>query len=300
MKYHFLKALCLTAIGVFSTHADTNAVTKNHILDTDSLAYAQSLNTTAALVMNWYGNRIDDKQYSIAPLFTDSLQKKHQDDYPDNLIGITLEKAGLKTTDKGLVFSVSGQLQFDKNGEIYQKPLTDSFQFQRKSLTQIQSINIAPTDDVVGVTDKHRLNDKGYYQSRGFAYAWLAYLNGVKEVESWINLADWHNTVDYQLTDRGNTEQGSLTDMLKKSQQQLGGGRYLLKKMNVIRNDQKTNQGTITLSIDFVGEEDSIPTIGNIQQTIKYQIDENGYWKIIRINEKHLIPNPQPWQEILC
>ncbi len=296
----------MTVVGIFSAFADNDTATDS-IVNTDSLSYAQSLNTTAALVMNWYGNHIDDPmnngKYPIKPLFTDNFQKKYQTAYPDNLIGVTLEKADLIATDNGLTFSVSGQLQFDKNGEIYQKPLTDSFQFQGKDssqITHIQSIKITTSDDIVGVTDKHRLNDKGYYQSRGFAYAWLAYLNGVKNVASWINLADWQNTVEYQITDRGNSEKGLLTDTLKKHQKLLGNGRYLLKKMNVIREDKTPHQGTMTLFIDFVGEEDGIPTVGNLQQTLEYEVDEKGNWKIIRIIEKHLVPNPQPWQEILC
>ncbi len=287
MKYHFLKALCVIAVGIFSAHADTTNTNKH--LDTDSLIYAQSLNATAALVMNWYSSRMSNKQYPIAPLFTDDVQKKYQGDYPDNLIGVTLEKADLITTDNSLTFSVSGQLQFDKNGEIYQKPLTDSFQFQGKDSTQItniQSINITPTDDVIGVTDKHRLNDKGYYQSRGFAYAWLAYLNGVNNVASWINLADWQQTVDYQLTDRGNTEQGSLTEMLKKSQQQLGSGRYLLKKMTVVRDDQAPHQGTMNKLSNTTLMKKVTGKLSVLMKNILYRIRNLGRKYYVNTNPK--------------
>lgn len=298
MKYQ-LKTLCFaTLLSLFSVQADEVA---DRSLDSDTLAYAQSLNTTAALVVNWYGSYIDDERYPIKPLFSETFQNNHQSSYPTSIKGIRLEKANLTTTENGLQFSVSGQIQFDKNGEIYQQPLDDRFQFRGRTPTEITALTTTLGDDVVGVTDGSRLNDKGYYQSRGFAYAWLAYLNGVDSTAAWINLTDWQDSVDYQLTIGGLNTQGTLADTLKKQREQLGNGRYLLREMTVNRPDkQNPNHGTMILFVDFVGEEDGIPTLGNIEQVIEYQVDNNGNWKVIKITEKHLLPNPQPWQKILC
>ncbi len=264
MLYQRLKLLCLTAVLVIFSAA-ANKPADNH-LDTHTLAYAQSLNTTAALVVNWYGNQINDDRYAIKPLFSDTFKTTYQPSYPAMISTISLQKADLTSDKNGLHFSVAGQLQFAKNGEIYQQPLSDQFHFQGQTPAAIKALTITPTTGIIGVTDGSRLNDKGYYQSRGFAYTWLAYLNGVKKVGAWINLGDWQNSVDYRLTSGVFAARGNLSEVLKKQQQQLGSGRYLLREIKVKRPDkQHLNRGTIILFIDFVGMEDGIPTLANIQ-----------------------------------
>lgn len=294
-----LKTLCFTALFMLVSAQADEVIDRS--LDSDTLAYAQSLNTTAALVVNWYGNQIKDDRYVIKPLFSKTFKDNYSSAYPTLIAGIGLEKAELTTTEDGLQFRVSGQLQFDKNGEIYQQPFNDDFQFQGKTPIEIKKLNNKLSDDIIGITDGSQLNDKGYYQSRGFAYAWLAYLNGVGDTAAWISLADWQDSVDYQLTVGGFSTQGTLAPTLAKHRELLGGGRYLLREMTVNRPDKTDlNRGTMTLSVDFVGEEDGIPTLGNIEQVIEFQVDDNGNWKILKISEKHLLPNPQPWQKILC
>ncbi len=299
MPYQRLKALCLTTIPVIFSVA-ANKPADNH-WDTDTLAYAQSLNTTAALVVNWYGSQIHDDRYAIKPLFNETFKTTYQPFYPAMISAISLEKADLTSAENGLRFSVTGQLQFTKNGEIYQQPLSDQLHFQGQTPAAIKTLTITPTTDVIGVTDGNRLNGKGYYQSRGFAYAWLAYLNGVKNAGTWISLSNWQNNVDYRLTSGAFVAQGNLAAVLTKQQQQLGSGRYLLREMRVERPDkQHLNRGTMTLLIDFAGREDGIPTVANIQQTITYEVDDKGNWKVMQIIERHLLPNPRPWQKILC
>lgn len=296
---HQLKTLCFTALFMLVSAQADEVIDRS--LDSDTLAYAQSLNTTAALVVNWYGSQIDDPRYVIKPLFNQAFKDKHSSIYPTLINGVALEKADLTTTKDGLQFHVTGQIQFDKNGEIYRQPLNDSFQFNGDTPKQIKSLTAVQSNDVIGVTDGSQLNDKGYFQSRGFAYAWLAYLNGVGDTAAWINLADWQDSVDYQLTMGGVTAGGTLAPTLAKHRELLGGGRYLLREMTVNRPDKSNlNRGTMTLSVDFVGEEDGIPTLGNIEQVIEFQLDNQSNWKILKITEKHLLPNPQPWQKILC
>ncbi len=294
MKFTFLRTLYLTAIlFVLAAQAADDS------FDSDTLAYAKSLNTAATFVMNWYGRHIDDERYFIKPLYRQELNRESQ--YPDSIIGISLDNAALKTTENSLIFSVKGNLQYDKNGEIYQRPLDESIQFKGLIPNDIQSLITSPNTDVVGVTDGHQLNNKGYYQTRGFAYAWLAYLNGVEQAGSWIDLDDWKTTVNYQIDAAGFQVNGNISAVLPKHQQQLGKGRYLLREMKVNRSDKNDpNRGVMILAIDFSGEENGIPTVANIEQTIEYIVQADGSWRIIRIVEKHLLPNPQPWQKILC
>ncbi len=290
---YFLSYLAIGLSLLVSAQAKT--------LTPETPTYAKSLNTTAALVMNWYGTQIEDTRYPIKPLFGDKHNIQKDGTYPENIKGISLNKADLVSTKNGVQFSVEGQLQFNKNGGIYQQSLNDKFQFAGEIPSEIAQLTSTSSTDVIGITDGSKLNDKSYYQSRGFTYAWLAYLNGVRQAGKWINLTNWKETINYQLSSADLNINGSVDTILSQQQKILGTGQYLLREIKVNPDDKNPlHQGVMIISIDFNGEQDGIPTVANIQQTIEYKIDDKGNWTIIRITEKHLLPNPQPWQKILC
>ncbi len=263
----------------------------------NSLAYAQTLNTMAALAMRWYGTQINDKTHIIAPITNSKLVGQTLSKQP-NVVAISLSSAQIFNTSKGARFHLSGKLQYVKNQETYQQSFSNDLFFYNALPTQIEQIKTVLGTDVQGVTDGSTLASKEYYQSRYFAYAWLAFINGVAIGKKWINLDAWQDTSEYRLTMGPFSKSGKVLAMLALQRKKMGTGYYLLRQLHLDSN--QANQGVIKLVFDFKGKRDGIDAIASFEQEIKYQVKQDGSWHIKYIKTVQILPNLQPWQNILC
>lgn len=272
--------------------------------DPNTRIYAQSLNSSAVLVMDWYEHLIDAPKNSNAQ-FSQKLWNTQRSVYPDNIQGITLVDAQMTTlgeengsSENRLQFSTTVILQYLKNNELYEKTIQDTFYFNSITPVTIARVTHQDNNNISSVSNGHQQYDKAYYQSRKLAYAWLSHMNGVAQAGRIINLPSWQASANYQLTIGGMKASDIMLMILPKQRELLGEGRYLLRKIN--DKPLEENRREMTLTIDFKGVKDGTPIVAHIEQVIEYQILNNGNWEVTSIKERHLLPNPQPWQKILC
>lgn len=284
----------------FSNTSDTDA-DHNQVITVTNKEYGKLLNSVATLVMGYYGFILDKNTNNRQSyLLSDALTLSFNDEIRSELNGITIHHAELlnDSNRNELQFNVDATIQYTRNQQRYQQQIKEQFRFSRQTTTAILAVKRLTSDEVVAVVSElEHGNDLTYYQQRQWIYAWAAYLNGINSTLFRLN-QDNLNTINYQLILGQPKFNGTLPIGLEAQKERLGEGQYLLREVS----PQPTNNESkiVVLYFDYNGQKDGIPVIANIEQTIDYQILANSQIKINNVIEKHLIPNPQPWQNILC
>lgn len=270
----------------------------SQIITPDNTTYGKSLNSVAVLVMGYYGFLLSKTDNRGAYLLTDSLTLSVDDEMRSELTGITINDAELISDADKLIFRVDATLQYQRNQQLYQQDINEDFTFNGDNPTEINAVTRLNDGDVLAIVSQSQLNDLNYYQQRQWIYAWSAYLNGVKTASDWLAQSDLAAT-NYQLIIGKPRFDGTLADGMLEQQKHLGDGQYLLREVKPLASNDK-DRPIIALYFDFKGQKNGTAVIANIEQTIRYQRVSETQFKILSIVEKHLIPNPQPWQKILC
>ncbi len=307
--------LCSTTI---TGEAFASPVSSSEHSKTDQrIEYAVSLNSIASTLMNWYGSLITtnnsqtgEEQGNIENIrFTliNQSWKEHRTFYPEKITSIQILSADMNKQDS------PGQYQFEveilitymqsdksKNkliNEIFLFQTSDSSKPEIRKITKLEPGLKKITSDVNHTAAfKHQ-----YYKSREFTYAWLAYMDGVKAMGSQINIDSWIDKAIYSVTIGDFELNGQLVSLLQKRNQQLGMGGHLLRSVITKVVEGKPRHFELDIIIDWKGTDPSgIPSIAKINQVIQYKLQEDGSWVVLSIKEKHLLPDLEPWQKLLC
>jgi len=283
----------------------------------ERIEYATSLNSIASTLMNWYGSLITtnesqtvEEQDSFADirfLFINQTWKEHRTTYPEKITSIQIMSADMvKQNSPGLYqFEIEVLMTVMQSDTPQNKMFHEVFLFQTsdtstpeiKKVTRLDSDLKNSTSDInQAVAFKHQ-----YYKSREFAYAWLAYLDGVKAMGSQINIDYWLDKAEYSVKIGSFELDDQLTSSLQKRNQHLGKGGHLLRSVDEKVVEGKPDHFELDIIIDWKGTDPSgLPAIAKINQVIQYKLQEDGSWLVLSIKEKHLLPDLQPWQNILC
>lgn len=281
----------------------------------ERIEYAISLNSIASTLMNWYGSLITRNNSQTVEERTNIVDISHSypswEDhiatYPENITGIQITSADMNKQDS------KGQYQFDvevlmtyvqsetsKNKRIHEMFLFQTSNSDKPVIKQITSLtpdNEQNTSDANQTTTfKHE-----YYKSREFAYAWLAYLDGVNAMGSQINIEQWLDKANYSVKIGSFELDEQLVSSLQKRNQHMGKGGHLLRSVTEKLVEGKPDHFELDIIIDWKGTDPSgLPAIAKINQIIQYKLQEDGTWIVLSIKEKHLLPDLEPWHKLLC
>ena len=283
----------------------------------ERIEYAKSLNSIASTLMNWYGSLIiknesqtTDEQDSITDirfLFINHAWKQYRTTYPEKIISIQIMSADLVKQDSPRLykFEIEVFMTVMESDTPQNKMFQEVFLFQTsdartpeiKKVTRFDSgLKNNTTDLFQTAAFKHQ-----YYKSREFAYAWLAYLDGVKAMGSRINSNNWLDKARYSVKIGSFELIEQLTSALQKRNEHLGDGGHLLRSITAKEINDKPGQFELDIIIDWKGKDPSgLPAIAKINQVIQYKLEADGSWLVLSIKEKHLLPDLHPWQNILC
>ena len=187
-----------------------------HRTANERIEYAISLNSIASTLMNWYGslittnnNKVGEEQANTANMRLSLINQsweKYRAAYPEKIISIQIMSADMVKQDS------PGQYQFEveilmshmqsdtpKNkliNEVFLFQTSDSSKPEIKKITRLAPNLEMNTSD----SSQTAVFKRQYYQSREFAYAWLAYMDGVKAMGSQINIDIWIDKAIYSVT----------------------------------------------------------------------------------------------------
>ncbi len=281
----------------------------------ERIEYAISLNSIASTLMNWYGSLItinnsqaDEEQTSIVNIRQSYPSwQGHRATYPENITGIKITSADLNKEDSpGLYqFEVEVLMTYVQSDTSMNKLIHEVFLFQTsasakpviKQITRLAPDNEENTSDTNQTTAfKHE-----YYKSREFAYAWLAYMDGVKAMGTQINFDDWSDKANYSVQIGSFELDEQLASSLQKRNRHMGKGGHLLRSVSKKEVDGKPEHFELDIIIDWKGTDPSgLPAIAKINQIIQYELQEDGSWLVLSIKERHLLPDLEPWHKLLC
>jgi hypothetical protein len=182
--------------------------------------------------------------------------------------------------------------------EIFLFQTSDSGKPEIKQITRrIPNIENSTNGDAgQATTFKHQ-----YYKIREFTYAWLAYMDGVKAMGSHINIDYWLDKAFYSVNIGDFELDEKVASSLPKRNQYMGKGGHLLRSVTTKMVEDKPHHFELDIIIDWKGTDPSgILAIAKINQVIQYKVLEDGSWVVLSIKEKHLLPDLQPWQKLLC
>jgi len=283
----------------------------------DRIEYAVSLNSMASKLMNWYGSLIITNHSQAGKERTNivkikfptrfQLWKEHRATYPEKITGIQIRSADLNKQGS------SGQYEFEievlmthmQSDKSEKKLIKELFLFQISDSRQpeiIQVSNLSPTaNENLNHSSQTILNDLLYYKSREFAYGWLAYMDGVNVMSSQINIENWIDNANYSVKIADFELNEQVASSLQKRNQHLGKGGHLLRSIASKMIEGLNNHYELDIIIDWKGTDPSgTPAISKISQVIQFKLQEDGSLIVLSIKEKHLLPDLEPWQKILC
>ena len=243
----------------------------------DQQHYARILNPIAAKVMNW----LDKEQISTGKsisLKDASLNKTGENQF-DFILEKQLSGAEPSTLITTFVFVINeGALPHltATNSRVVDVPA--QITSQAPLLASSQSLN---SDD--------QNMDRLIYRSREVAYWWLAHLDGVAHARDQAAISNWINQVSIQSTANQPTVAGVE-----------GNGGHLLRTLTIKREEQ-SSQFELRLMIDWKGKlANGKPGLARLEHILTGQILDDGSLMIERIVENALLPDLQPWTNILC
>ena len=266
------------------------------------IAYTSSLNSMASIVMNWYGSLISSNE-AISFVTTSEQWAKYRVQYPDDISQIHITSTDLTKLNgsDNYQFKVNALITYHSDDGEHSKLISETFIFQVITLAKpvIRSIT---RDKAEQATTVHTIEfNRSYYKAREFAYAWLAYLDGVDMMKPTLYAKQWLDKATYSMEIGDKKEQGSVSSTLAKRQQYLNRGGHLLHSLNVKPLEGKPNHFILELMLEWKGiNQRGQLVLAKIHQQIEYKILENNSWQVQSIKEQHLLPDIAPWVELLC
>ncbi len=289
----------ILAIILFFVGAVTAAPTE---ID-DQIEYATSLNSMASNLMNWYGSLISTKE-QISFTEIKRVWDDYRSRYPENITQIRLTGTDLTKLDESnkYRFEVKSLITYNHhtNGE-HSQLINETFIFQVTPFAKpvIKDISRDKTEQAK-IAQTSEFN-RSHYKAREFAYAWLAYLDGVESMKSTIYANQWLDKASYSMKIGSEDVQGSVSSTLTKRKQYLAKGGHLLRSLDVKKLENKANTFILDLVVEWKGvNQAGKPVLAKIHQEIEYKIQKNNSWTVISIKEQHLLPDIAPWIGLLC
>lgn len=268
----------------------------------DRIEYTTSLNSMASTVMNWYGSLISTNE-QVSFTATDQIWDDYRSHYPENITQIHITSTDLTKLDTSdnYQFNVQSLVTNKSNDGEHSQLINETFIFQVVPLTKpvIKDISKdkAEQTEVAQTSEFNR----SHYKAREFAYAWLAYLDGVESMKSTIYADQWLDKASYSMKIGSEDVQGTVSSTLIKRKQYLAKGGHLLHSLDVKKMDNKPNTFILDLIVEWKGvNQAGKPVLAKIQQEIEYTIQKDNSWKVISIKEQHLLPDIAPWIGLLC
>ncbi len=262
--------------------------------------YSRSLNSIATVMMNWYGSLIENKQgVSFSPLSLKVALKTYRSHYPKNIQQILITKTNLLKQDNDYLFRVKTKIIYQQDK--IKKAISQNEEFIfNKNLLYKAEIKDALLIDRKNITlFKADSFNRLHYKVREFTYAWLSYLDGVKEFKPIMNAEAWLNTASYSLNIANQTSKGSVHKVLKKRALTLNKGGHLLQQLK--RQQLTNNQFTLDLILEWKGfNNKNKPVLARIHQQLTIKINADKQWEVDSIKENHLLPIIAPWMGLLC
>lgn len=263
--------------------------------------YTSSLNSMAAIVMNWYGSLITTK---TPESFTaiENQWSDYRSHYAENITQIKITSTDLKKLDTDKYqFQVKSLINNKNPDGKHSELLSETFVFQVGLLAKPVIESVVRNKAKQTKTPLMAEFNRSHYKAREFAYAWLAYLDGVDAMQSTIYLEQWLNEASYAIKIGSNKEQGSIVEMLAKRKQYLTKGGHLLHGLKVKKLDTQANTFILDLVLEWKGvNQKGKSVLAKIHQEIEYTVQENNSWKVKSIKEQHLLPDIAPWSGLLC
>ncbi len=268
------------------------------------LEYTSALNAMATNMMNWYGSLISKSnaiQFNAPPARWDMYRA----DYPQQITQIEITNTDLTKTEVSdqYQFAVDTLITYKNDAGVHRQKRQETILFQAPLLATavIKDIINEKTTEIPAkqtITTDPPTFDRMHYKAREFAYAWLAYLDGVSGQEA---LEKQLSKAIYEFKIGSNRVQDSVASTRLLRAQYLTQGGHLLRTLNVKESENKPDHFILDLIIEWKGVNQSgKPVLAKIHQEIEYQIQENGEWQINIIKEEHLLPDIAPWSGLLC
>ena len=310
-----LAVLCSATIsgGAFASPASYSEDSKTD----ERIEYATALNSIASTLMNWYGSLITTNNSqtgeglenieNIRFTLINQSWNEYRTAYPERISSIQIMSADMiRQESPGLYqFEVEVLMTIMQSDIPQNKMFHEVFLFQTSdsSTPEIKKVTRLDTDlknNTIDINQAAAFKHQ-YYKSREFAYAWLAYMDGVKVMGSRINIDNWLDKALYSVKIGDFELDEQLTSSLQKRNQHLGEGGHLLRSVTAKEVDDRPMHFELDIIIDWKGTDPSgLSAIAKINQVIQYKLQEDGTWLVVSIKEKHVLPDLQPWQKILC
>ena len=263
--------------------------------------YATSLNSMVSTIMNWYGNMLPNEQTNFVP--TKNILNKFQLTYPQNITQIQIADTEFTRSEKAdyYVFNINTLISYKTKKGLQSQTIDESFTFYMPPLAKPVIYNITRHGSAKVTTEDTTEFNQHYFKARKFAYAWLAYMDGVKGMSKDMDANLWIDTAQYSLK-RGSTHaQDKVDTLLAKRKLNLGKGGHLLRTIDVFPVTGSKDTFTLELVIEYNGTSPSgKPTLAKIKQTFTYRVTASGAWKVHSVKETYLLPNIAPWIGLLC
>lgn len=289
----FLNILCFGHVLAAPTDAEEHA------------RYTRSLNTMAAHLMTWYGSLISNTS-TITFLKTSQSWDKYRAQYPSDIEQIHILETDLQKLpeESHYQFNVTSSIMHS-NEQLQQLEESFVFKLAVDGSAKIEQINRSEniTTGNINHKQKKESHDGMYYKSREFAYAWLAFLDGAQanQTQSLIQAEKWLDTAEYSIKIGSKTIKQPVNKALKERQQFLTRGGHTLRLVDVKKLENKQDTYLLDLTMNWKGSNTKGKTvIAKINQKIEFKINDDNLWHVISIDEKHLLPDLTPWQDLLC
>ncbi len=316
-----VRFICLFAVlcsatmsgGAFASPASYAEDTKTN----ERIEYAVTLNSIASSLMNWYGSLITinntqtgEQQANVANIkfsLIDQSWNEYRTAYPEMITSIQIMSADMNKQDTPgqYQFEVEVLMTYMQSDTPQNKLFNEIFIFQTSdsSKPEIKKISrdIQNLENSRSNSSQISVFNHQYYKSREFVYAWLAYMDGAVAMGPRININYWLDKADYSVKIGGFELDDQVASSLPKRNQHLGIGGHLLRSVTAKKVAGKPHHFELDIIIDWKGTDPSgLPAIAKINQVIQYKLQEDGSWIVLSIKEKHLLPDLQPWQKLLC
>ncbi|PHS69528.1 MAG: hypothetical protein COB23_06130 [Methylophaga sp.] len=268
----------------------------------DRVEYTTSLNSIASIVMNWYGSLITTNE-NVSFAATEKKWDLYRSYYPHNMTQIHITETDLTKVEgsDNYQFSVDSLVSYKNTTGEHSQLISETFIFQLLPFAQpiIKSISINKVEQKEVV---HTIKfNRAHYKAREFAYAWIAYLDGVEMMQATIYADQWLDKASYSVKIGGDVIQGSVATTLAKRKQYLAKGGHLLRSLDIKKIAGKSNTFILDLIVEWKGiNQTGKPVLAKIHQEIEYKIQDNNAWHVISIKEQHLLPDIAPWAGLLC
>jgi len=268
----------------------------------ERIEYTTSLNSMASIVMNWYGSLITtNEQVSFST--TEIIWDDYRAQYPENITQIQITSTDLTKLDASdkYQFNVKSLITYKNPDGAHSQLVNETFIFQVTPLTRPIIKKLSRNNTEQTKTIQISEFNRSHYKAREFAYAWLAYLDGVASMQSTIYATQWLEKASYSMKIGGDEIQGSVSSTLDKRKQYLTKGGHLLRALDVTELQNKPDTLILDLIIEWKGvNQAGKPVLAKIQQKIEYTIQQDNSWEVISIKEQHLLPDIAPWIGLLC